>query len=414
MRGDSGGVNGARETGRRRRWFAIAAAAALIPLILVFHRTALADEGLIEEGWNIEEIEYEVPEPIPGRRLYVERLEVTGDRAGVSLRAATALDVLALAFGGEEDHPLRMWWPATLGQGESNDYNLPLSGESPYLDFSWEDTVGQAGGFGLEGDRLPYPLPRFEGQLCDVRVVTVEWVPGAVSGAIATECETVVEERIEVDVASGHHSQAVTAVIEGEVTAVAGTLRVKSGGRTAIFRIVPGGQTSFSVVVDRGEMLHGVDLEATFEATVEVAVPPVVRLTHRPERIEELSGWVSVERPGTTRLVTETVLVHHDDGTTTGHEISAQLSISPRTVLAPFTYDYLHEERVEAEVVELPPVETNRDETVQLSFTLWADSPFRTLNLPEPEKPATSDQSVLTEEETESLLSGMEWWEMPG
>ena len=140
----------ARENRRRRRWFAVLAVASLALLVLASHQAVLADEGLIEEGWNIEEIEYEIPEPIPGRRLYMERLEVSGNSARVSLRAATDLETLALAFGGEVGRPLRMWWPASLGRGESNDYDLPLSGESPSLDFSWEDSLGQAGAISLE------------------------------------------------------------------------------------------------------------------------------------------------------------------------------------------------------------------------------------------------------------------------
>ena len=182
----------------------------------------------------------------------MERLEVSGDRARVSLRAATELEVLALVFGGEESRPLRMWWPATLGGGESNDYDLPLSGESPSLDFSWEDSLGQAGAISLEGRRLPYPLPSFEGELCDLRVVSVEWAPGTVSGAVSSECAPTVEERVDVEVAAGHHGQTVTAVIEGEITAIEGTLRVDVGGATAAFPLVPNGETRFSVQVERG------------------------------------------------------------------------------------------------------------------------------------------------------------------
>ena len=233
-RDDAGRGNGSRETRRRKRWFAVLAVAALASLILAGDRAAVADEGLIEEGWNIEEIEYEIPEPVPGRRLYMERLEVSGDRARVSLRAATGVETVTLAFGGEQSRPLRMWWPATLGQGESNDYDLPLSGESPSLDFSWEDSVGQAGAFGLEGEQLPYPLPRSEGELCNVSVVSVEWVPGTIRGAVSSECASMVEERIDVDVAAGHHGQAVTAVIEGAVTSIRGTLRVDAGGASTV------------------------------------------------------------------------------------------------------------------------------------------------------------------------------------
>ena len=408
------GKKGARETRRRKHWFAVMAGVLLVSLVQAGHHAVLADEGLIEEGWNIEEIEFEIPEPVPGRRLYMERLEVSGDRAGVTLRAATDLEVLAMAFGGEQGRPLRMWWPATLGQGVRNDYNLPLSGESPSLDFSWEDSLGQAGAFGLEGKRLPYPLPRFDGELCDVSVVSVVWTPGRISGAVSSRCETTVEERVDVEVAAGHHGQTVTAVIEGTVTGIAGTLEVSAGGGRAVGRLIPNGETAFSLVVARGGAVHELSIAAVHEATVEVEIPPLVQLTHRPEETEEVSGWVSVNRPGVSRWVSRTVRVTHDDGTSTEHEVSAHLSIPRRTVRTPFTYDYLHEERVEAEVVERPPVERSREETAHLSLSLWVDSEFRTLDLPLPEEPVTADQSALTEEETESLLSGLEWWERPG
>ena len=114
-----------RENRRGKRWFAVLAVASLALLILAAHQSALADEGLIEEGWNIEEIEFELPEPVPGRRLYMERLEVSGDRARVTLRAATGLEVLALAFGGEDGRPLRMWWPATLDRGREQRLQPP-------------------------------------------------------------------------------------------------------------------------------------------------------------------------------------------------------------------------------------------------------------------------------------------------
>ena len=111
------------------------------------------------------------------------------------------------------------------------------------------------------------------------------------------------------------------------MTAIEGTLHVDTGGATAIFQLVPDGETRFSVQVERGEMVHAVVIEAALEATVEVEVPPLVQLTHHPERTEELSGTVRVERPGVGRWVSETVVVTHEDGTTTEHEVSAYLTI---------------------------------------------------------------------------------------
>ena len=51
--------------------------------------------------WDLEsEIDFEPREPVPGRRLYYEELRVEGDRAHVTLRAATDLEIRVRAFGG--------------------------------------------------------------------------------------------------------------------------------------------------------------------------------------------------------------------------------------------------------------------------------------------------------------------------
>ena len=80
-----------------------------------------------------------------GRRLFVEGLTVSGDRAAVTLRAATALDIRVRAFGGSQGRSLRFWGSASLDERERIDYDLPLHGPAPSLTFSWEDGLGQAG-----------------------------------------------------------------------------------------------------------------------------------------------------------------------------------------------------------------------------------------------------------------------------
>ena len=105
-------------------------------------------------------------EPVEGRRLFVEGLTVSGDRAAVTLRAATPLDIRVRAFGGPEGSWLRFWGSASLDEGERIDYSLPLHGPNPSFTFSWEDTLGQAGAVTVEeADRFPYPLPVVEGEL---------------------------------------------------------------------------------------------------------------------------------------------------------------------------------------------------------------------------------------------------------
>ena len=125
-----------------------------------------------------------------GRRIFVEGLTVSGDRAAVTLRAATALDIRVRAFGGPEGAWLRFWGSATLAQGERIDYSLPLHGPAPSFTVSWEDTLGQAGALTFEEAQLPFPLPVVEGELCDLRVTSLGWTPGAVSGVVESECVT--------------------------------------------------------------------------------------------------------------------------------------------------------------------------------------------------------------------------------
>ena len=141
-------------------------------------QVALADD---HEPWR-DEIDFEVEEPVEGRRIFVERLTVSGDRAAVTLRAATALDIRVRAFGGPEGTWLRFWGSATLAEGERIDYSLPLHGPAPSFTVSWEDTLGQAGALTVEHDQIPYPLPVVEGELCDLRMTSLGWTPGAVSG----------------------------------------------------------------------------------------------------------------------------------------------------------------------------------------------------------------------------------------
>ena len=118
-------------------------ALAVLALALVtVPQVALADD---HEPWR-DEIDFEVEEPVEGRRIFVERLTVSGDRAAVTFRAATALDIRVRAYGGPQGTWLRFWGSATLAEGERIDYSLPLHGPAPSFTVSWEDTLGQGRG----------------------------------------------------------------------------------------------------------------------------------------------------------------------------------------------------------------------------------------------------------------------------
>ena len=212
---------------------AIAALAVLAAAVMTVPQAALADDH-----WR-DEIDFEVKEPVPGRRIFVEALTVTGDRAAVTLRAATALDIRVRAFGGPQGSWLRFWGSATLAEGESTGYSLPLHGPAPSFTVSWEDTLGQAGALTVKPEQIPYPLPAALGELCDLRMTSLGWTPGAVSGVITSECAAVVEERVELQMVSGHASVTETSLMDAQVTAITGTVAAATGASHTSVAFVP-------------------------------------------------------------------------------------------------------------------------------------------------------------------------------
>ena len=373
---------------RRRFWRAFLGAAALAILAaalpLVVPQEALAD-GPEDGGWSSDEIEFRPPPPVEGRRLFVERLSVTGDRAEVVLRAATGLDIRVRAFGGPQGNWLRFWGSAALDEGERIYYSLPLHGPQPSLTFSWEDTLGQAGAVTVESEQIPYPLPAIDGELCDLRVVSLGWTPGAVEGTVESECVAEIEEAVALQTVAGHQIVTETALMNAEVTAITGTVAAATGATHASVPFVPNGETRFRLPVGAGMVVHAVTVDVSLEAALRIPIPPLTQLTHHPERTEYRTETVSLYRPGTTETVSETVTVTNDDGTTTERTISATLSIPGETVYRDVTLTIVHPEHVKAEVVERSPIGGSREEVLALASSVGADDPFSVLVLPEPE-----------------------------
>ena len=379
---------------RPRSWRSIMGAAALAVFLASVPQSAVADGDEQDDGLTFPEIEFEVPETVPGRRIFVEGLRVSGDTAAVTLRAATGLDLRVRAFGGPEGRALRFWGSARLEQGERIDYSLPLNGPVPSFTFSWEDELGQAGAVTVKEAQIPYPLPAVEGELCDLRVASLGWTPAGIEGAIESECVTEIEEAVELQTVAGHADVTQTALMEAEVTAVAGTVTVEGGGSVASVPFIPDGETPFSLPVAEGEAVHAVTMGVELEAGLRIPVPPLTQLTHHPEWTEYRTETVSLWRPGTTETVSETVTVTHDNGTTTQHIVTATLSIPGETVSRDVTLAIVHPEHVRAEVVEREPATGTREESLSMASSVGADDPFEVLALPEPEpEPEPAEQS---------------------
>ena len=360
-------------------WIPVVALAVLMAAVVAVPQSALADDH-----WR-DEIDFEVEEPVPGRRIFVEALTVSGDRAAVTLRAATDLDIRVRAFGGPEGSWLRFWGSATLAQGERIGYSLPLHGPVPSFTVSWEDGLGQAGALTFEEAQLPFPLPVVEGEFCDLRVTSLGWTPGAVSGVVESECVTSVEHPVELQTVAGHADVIQTALMDAGVTAIVGTLSAATGASQASVPFVPNGETRFTLPVGDGQAIHAVSVDVSLEASLRIPIPPLTQLTHHPERTEQVTRTVHLHRPGDSDSDSETATATCEDGSTESATATAYAYVPSATIAKQVTVEVLHKEHVKAETVEREPVTRTRGETMSLASAIGSDDPFEVLVLPEPE-----------------------------
>ena len=350
-----------RETQSKKPWYKLLAVAGLLALtVLVLPPTALADDPDDEDpGWRLDEIYFEPPEPVPGRRVFIERLAVTGDTAQVSLRAAHDLDLKVRVFGGRTGRTLKMGANAVVHSGERKSYNLTLDGPKPSFTFSWTDSLGFSGAVSLKSDQIPYPLPSYDGGLCDLEMTSLEWTPGSIKGVIASECISETRQEVDLPVYGGHFSQSVPALLDASVTDITGTVsrRRRSApdhGRLS-FR---DGETHFNLPVPDRQAVHDLEITAELAATLNVPLPSMLTTTHHPARTDVYRRTVSLS--------------------------CGECSVSRTVVIRVY-----HEEHVRAVENQRAPVTRTRPEILPLAEGLGvgADSPFQYLTVPPPQPP---------------------------
>ena len=374
-------ANGSRDKKNWRKKFPKLWGAALV-VALAVGAVALPQGVLADEDWR-DEIDFELFDPVPGRRLFVEGLTVTGDTATVTLRAATDLRISVHAYGGRLGIQLLTWATAQLMEGESIAYELPLEGSSPSITFSWEDSLGQAGAFSLRDGQIPYPLPTVEGEICDLSLVSLGWTPGVIEGVVESECENRVRKLVALSAVAGHVSVSEMSLMDADVTAVTGVVSaVTTGSRTTV-SMVPNGKTSFRLEAGYSKTDLPVVVVVETEASLSIPLPPLTRLVHHLERTGEYTRTVTLTRPGTSRTVSKRVTVEHDDGSTTEHTVSATLSIPSREIRRDVTVSILHPEHVKAEVEARDPAIRSRTETLDMRTSIGSDESFLTLVLPD-------------------------------
>ena len=390
--------------GHKRSWRVALVATPVAALALIVPGVVLAD------GHWQDELEFKPPEPIPGRRIYVEGLEVSGERAQVTLRAATDVHLWVRAYGGPDGTTQVMKGVARLEEGERKSYELPIKGGAPSFTFSWKDSLEHAGAFTLKEKQLPYPLPSVQGELCNVRVTSWGWTPGSIEGTVATECIDSVEEPVSLSTVAGHHSETITALVQADVTRVVGWLGVTTGGLQVRTALNPAGETAFELPIPTERVVHDLSVEARLEADLDIPIPPLVSLTHHPAWTEPFTETVTLTRPGVSRTVSETVTLSHEDGTTSQHTISATLSVPSRTVYRDVMVYVNHEDHVRAEVLDRASLVRTRSEKTTTGLSIQADSPYEVfLPPPPPPEPVLGEQMPLTEEEARRLFERMGW-----
>ena len=390
---------------RRRGGYALLAAS--VALTTAFGVMALWSQPASADGhdqWFEEELL--IPESVPGQRLFVERLTVYGNRAGLALRAATELDVHVRAYGGADGQTLVYQATESLVTGERAAWDFALDGEFPSVTVSWQDRLGEAGALSLEGAQLPHPLPSAEGELCSLSVTSLSWTPGRIEGAVASTCVSSVEERVDLPIAGGHHQASVTALIEATVSDLSGTVTITSGTSSATAAFVPNGSTPFTLPIGSGEAVHAVSIAAALEATTTSPLPELVGLTHHPERTENLTETAAVTIPAFGDTVSETVTIPNEDGTFTDHTVSASCYVPESTVRQDVVFTVIHPEHVRAAVATRAPLVRATGEALALALSVASDDPYEPLvpQEPEEEEPLPSTQTAVSPEVLQWLL----------
>ena len=365
-------VNEARD---KKPWYKLLAVAAVLAVaVAAIPATALADDPDDDPGWRLDEIYFVPPDPVPGRRIYVERLAVSGDVANVTLRAAHDLDLKVRVFGGRTGRTLRMGANSTFRAGEAKSYNLSLDGPSPSFTFSWVDALGRSGAVTLKSDQIPYPLPQADGGLCGLELTSLEWTPGQITGVIASECIADTRQEVDLPVYGGHFSQSAPALLDATVARITGRVNVVAGSHRASASFVAGGQTRFTLPVDNKKATHTVEITADLAATLNVPLPPVLQTTHHPARTDVYTRRVSCSCGESSTTRTVRIYVYHPE----------------------------HVRAVEA--LRAPATHT-RIEAIPLALNAGADDPYQALHVPPPQPPPPKAE--------QTPVGGSSWWSWP-
>ena len=221
------------------------------------------------------------------------------------------------------------------------------------------------------------------------------------------------EHPIDVVLVNGEEHIAGPMVMKTRVTNVYGSATVSSGDSSTTSYLDPPGSAVFQIPIPTGERLHELSVEATFEASLRASAPPLVTLTLIPEREEIRLVPVEVWRPGTSKVVSETVTVQNKDGTSSSHEISARLTIPGEMITVVPSVLIKHEEFILGTVNYRGSAYGSKEEILLMALTIGADARYTPFVPPPVEEELPPPvQTTLTEDEADWLF-GFFGWEWP-
>ena len=227
--------------------------------------------------------------PEDAQRLFIESWTVRGNRAELSVRAATPLTVPVRAQTDDGGESFRA--RDVLYRGERQTYSVPLRESHRAIAISWNDALGNAGLRVLDRRSFPFPIAPLETKDCTVSVTEIGWKEGQVAGRISGTCESEAEEVVEAVVLTDPDDPTKSVeqrlLLDVTVEEVTGSLRLAaSGPETNASRqmdFVRDGEMDFSIPVPLRSGIYDASLRADLLSTHVIPLPARVDLTHHEE-----------------------------------------------------------------------------------------------------------------------------------
>ena len=227
--------------------------------------------------------------PEDAQRLFIESWTVRGNRAELSVRAATSLTVQLIAQTEDGLEAFRA--RDVLYRGERQTYSVPLKESHRAIAISWNDALGNAGLRVLDRRSFPFPIAPLETSDCTVVLEEIGWKEGEVAGRISGACEAEAEEVVEAVVLTDPDDPTKSVeqrlLLDATVEEVTGSLRLAaSGPETNASRqmdFVRDGEMDFSIPVPLRSGVYDASLRADLLSTHVIPLPARVDLTHHEE-----------------------------------------------------------------------------------------------------------------------------------